>query len=228
MRFVKQGHNAPFWRSACPWVAVALIACLACVIVTVMALRRARDRIAVDSAVVPSLAESGPASGGDEEAAREALIVLDGASRVERGGGAYGSLFVAYRLTEEYPARNAIERVSSHLRTLGWVPLKEDWLNPGLPSSHVRGWTDYVDRTANLVRHVYQWSAEWQDSRGNLVDYSLRYECPEPGPSDLRSLWVTGLWYPAAQAKMMQQFTRIEAESRRTQGAQNVKEGDRE
>jgi len=190
-------------RSPCRWVAVALIVCLLCVAGTVLVLRCARDRIAPNSAMVPSLGETTPAAKADEEAGREALIVLDGATRVEHGRGAYGSLFVSFSFTEAYPAPKAIQQISSHLRDLAWVPLKEDWLNPGLPSSHVRGWTDFGDNTGNSPRHVHQWGAQWQDSRGNLVAYSLRYAYPEGGPRELRSLWVNGTWFPARSVKIM-------------------------
>ena len=216
MFFEKHDHDTSFCPSACRWAAVALIACLACVIVTVVARRWVRHRIATDNAIVPSLGETIPAAKADAEAGRQALIVLAGATRVTRGQGGHGSLFVAYRLAEEYPAPNAIQQISSQLSELGWVPLQEDWLNPGLPSSHVRGWTDFRDNVGNSPRHVHQWSAQWQAPDGNLVDYSLRYVYPEGGARDLRSLWVSGVWSPAPIVKIMRRDAPWRAFTRRS------------
>ena len=122
----KRDHNISFYRSVCRWEVVALIACVLCVTAMVVALRWTRDRTAADNAIVPSLGETIPTSKADEEAGRNALVVLDGATRVKRGHGAYGSFYVAYMLTEEYPARNAIQQISSRLGNIGWTPLKED------------------------------------------------------------------------------------------------------
>ena len=138
-----------------------------------------------------------------EVAGWEALIVPKDASGVERGHGAYGSFCVSYGLAEEFPARNTLQRISSHLSKLGWVPLKEDWLNPGLPSSHVSGWDEFRDMTSNPPRHVHHWLGQWQDLSGNVVIYSLRYSYPQGGPPDMHSLWINGSWYPKAGVKLM-------------------------
>lgn len=92
------------------------------------------------------VAETIPTTDPDE-ATRAALIVLDGATQLRRDPGAFGSYSVAYSLNEKYPASNAIQQISAELEAIGWTPLKEDWLNPGMPSSHIRGWTDFVDGT---------------------------------------------------------------------------------
>jgi hypothetical protein len=159
---------------------------------------------------VPSIPAGGSAlpTAGPDKATTAALIVLDGAKQLSRGPGAYGSFHVAYALAEKYPASNAIQRISSRLKALGWKPLHDDWLNPGLPSSHVRGWTDFVDFTATPMRHVHQWGAQWQDKAGNIVGYDLRYSYPESGAPDFQSLWIDAFWYPAAGVKMMQAATR--------------------
>jgi len=144
-----------------------------------------------------------PASAPSEEVA-SVLFVLEGARDVRQNNGAVGSYHVTYALSEKHPAGNAIRRISSQLEVLGWQPLKEDWLNPGVPSSHVRGWTDFIDATRRPTQHVHQWSAQWQDDSGNLVMYFFRYAFPENGPADLDSLSVIASWYPAAGVAAMQ------------------------
>ena len=156
---------------------------------------------------VPPVAETIPTTHPDE-ATTAALIVLDGATDVRRDPGAYWSFHVAYAIKEAHPASTAIQQISSRLKALGWTPLKDDWLNPGLPSSHVRGWTDFIDGTRTPMHHVHRWGAQWQDESGNIVAYNLDYSYPESGPQDLQSLWINGSWYPAAGVKIMQMQTR--------------------
>lgn len=152
---------------------------------------------------IGSIADTIPTTEPDETT-KAALIVLDGATQVRRDPGAYGSFGVAYALTEKHPASNAIQQISSRLKSVGWKPLKDDWLNPGLPSSHVRGWTDFIDGTKVPMVQVHQWGAQWQDKSGNIVDYTLRYSYPESGTPDLQSLWIDASWFPAASVKIMQ------------------------
>jgi len=182
----KHDQEAWFRGSARRWVAAAVIGCFLCLTVALVTIQWLAN--------------------ADQDSARDALIVLDGASAVEHGRGAFGSLYVAYALAEAYPARNAIERISSRLGDRGWTPLEVDWLNPGLPSSIVHGWDEFYDNTGNSLQHVYQWSAEWRDSAGNLVAYSLRYSYLARQPPELGRVWVNGLWYPAASVKTMQSF----------------------
>jgi hypothetical protein len=64
---------------------------------------------------------------------------------------------IIYHLQSEYPADDALRTISVCLKNLGWEPLKEDWLNPGLPSSHVRGWTYFEDETTKPATSVRAW-----------------------------------------------------------------------
>ncbi len=150
-----------------------------------------------------------------EKSRPEALVVVIGARNVQFFAGANEGLGVAYLLTDEYPARKTRGQISSRLRKLGWVPLKRNWLNPELPSSHEAGWQDFPDPMGKPPRYVYQWGAQWQDATGNLVAYSLRYEYPLGGPRDLHTLSVNGAWFPAASVKRMQRDTAKEREEQR-------------
>ncbi len=126
------------------------------------------------------------------------LIPLKGAEKVRYDKGAYDSLHVAYGLNEKYPAGDVLKQIDSRLKKLGWEPLKEDWLNPGLPSSHVSGWAEYVDGTMNPERQVHQWLADWKNRAGDVIVYSFTYTYPRRGKPDLQNLWVNGSWYPAS------------------------------
>ncbi len=202
-------HDASYFWSRPRCLTLVLIGCFFGAILTAVVLWCVRDHVAEDEAALPSLPEAATSRELDE-ATREALVVLDGASMVQCGAGALGSFFVIYTISEEYPARSAIEEISSRLGALGWVPLKEDWLNPGLPSSHVRGWTDYRNETRNPPAYTHQWSAQWQDRFGNVVAYTLQYEYRVGERPDLHSLWVNASWFPVASVGTMRSTGREE------------------
>jgi hypothetical protein len=83
---------------------------------------------------------------------------------------------VNYKVKVKYPARTLIGTYSDRLERGGWKPLPEDFLNPGVASSYVRGWTEHVDATLNPPMNVRQWLSQWEDSNHNIVSYLLRYE----------------------------------------------------
>jgi hypothetical protein len=126
------------------------------------------------------------------------LVPLKGAEKVRYDNGAYDSLYVAYGLNEKYPAREVLSQIAGRLKKLSWEPLKDDWLNPGRPSSHVRGWAEYVDGTVKPERQEHQWLAQWKNRAGDVVVYAFTYSYPRNGKADLQSLWVNGSWYPAS------------------------------
>ncbi len=127
--------------------------------------------------------------------ATDALIVLDGAKDVQRAPAAHG---VSYLLTQPFPAHNALNQIGKQLNELGWTPLSEDIDNPGMPSSHVRGWTEYTDVSVKPSRHEHLWKAAWRDQAGNIVEYLLVYSYPEKGPADLQTVHVHGMYTPAS------------------------------
>jgi hypothetical protein len=94
---------------------------------------------------------------------------------------------LSYQIEVEYPAVSIVSCISTQLAEKGWRPLKEDYWNPGLPSSHVRGWTQFVDASVHPEATVDQWAAQWENAAGNLVWYSMRYVYP---PGDRRRLAV--------------------------------------
>ena len=121
---------------------------------------------------------------------------------------------VRYELTEKYPAKYALKWINDELTKQGWKPLKDDFRNPGQPSSHVTGWTHFVDSTRKPEETVKLWQSQWSNSRGDIINYDLDYRWPWPGtgtpinPKDLctpktNKLQVFGIYIPAKQVKQL-------------------------
>jgi hypothetical protein len=130
---------------------------------------------------------------------------------VPRATGVKQSVFqgkdqIIYHVQSEYPADDVLSRISARLKKLGWEPLKEDWLNPGLPSSHIRGWTYYEDETTKPATSVRAWNADWESSTHDILIYILDYTCADNQCSstlNLRDLRVVAIRVPADLAKRM-------------------------
>jgi hypothetical protein len=142
------------------------------------------------------------------KSAEEALASINGASNVVRQGGAFESFSVDYSLQKGYPAKDVIEQISSRLKTRGWHPLEQDWLHPGVNSSHVTGWSAWNDVTVQSAPlQVLDWQAQWQNDAGDLVSYGFHYCYPLGAPPAQQTLEVNVSWYPAAgKAEMQRSF----------------------
>jgi len=127
----------------------------------------------------------------------DALIVCLGAEPVNWERYA-GSDQLGYQVKVEYPADSIISCISKKLSENGWQPLKEDFWNPGLPSSQVRGWTQFTDATAHPEATVDAWSSQWRNQAGDIVWYFLQYRYP---PKDRYTLYVNAGFIPANKAK---------------------------
>jgi len=114
---------------------------------------------------------------------------------------------IIYHVHAEYPADDVINAIKVRVRQLGWEPLKEDWLNPGLPTSQVRGWTYFEDWTTRPRTSVQSWNGEWQNQSGDILQYMLTYTCPDNRCSstfnlqDMTDLKVIAIRVPADLAK---------------------------
>jgi hypothetical protein len=85
---------------------------------------------------------------------------------------------LTYRVTEAYPAVATLSFIRSAVEANGWIPLKDDFLNPGLPSSHVKGWGTVIDETVSPSQTLHAWHAQWTNRHGDIVVYHLDYHCP--------------------------------------------------
>jgi hypothetical protein len=110
---------------------------------------------------------------------------------------------LTYSCEVEYPAENVIAFISKQLRANDWKLLKEDFMNPGLPSSHIGGWTDFEDGATKPSTHVYQWMADWENEGHDIVRYNLEYRSPAASTRDLHTLRVIALYIPAPVASEM-------------------------
>jgi hypothetical protein len=129
----------------------------------------------------------------------EGLIVCPGGQQMD-WAKSNGIDQLRYQISLEYPANSIISCISSGLAEKGWLPLQEDYWNPGLPSSHVRGWTNFRDATVHPEATVDSWYAQWVNNEGDIIFYALRYQYP---PGDRHNLTVLAGFIPANIAKNM-------------------------
>jgi hypothetical protein len=118
---------------------------------------------------------------------------------------------LTYMVDTEYPAESTIAFLSTQLRNRRWTALREDFLNPGIPTSEVRGWMQFEDASREPRASVRVWGCDWEDGAHNITLYYLEYRYPLSGahdPPDARMLHVMALYIPAAVAEKMKHVTR--------------------
>lgn len=136
----------------------------------------------------------------------DALIVCPGAEAIS-WRWTDGRDQLAYEVEVPYPADGVISCISGKLSQNGWQPLKEDFWNPRLPSSQVRGWTQFEDATAHPEQHVWSWMTQWQNQADDLAWYALEYRYP---PKGRYTLHIYAGFIPANIAKNMPKTSRKE------------------
>jgi len=85
-----------------------------------------------------------------------------------------GGFAVQYDLQACYPASAKLELLSKRMPA-AWVPRKESFMNPGIPTSQVRGWTHFEDDTTQPPTYVKHWAREWEDKSGSILTYHLMF-----------------------------------------------------
>jgi hypothetical protein len=108
---------------------------------------------------------------------------------------------LSYKLSVKYPAEEVIAFVRTELKREGWHALPEDYLNPGLASSHVTGWNSHQDGTGKMIMEVHQWLAQWKNNGGDVVWYVFRYTYPHRGRPDMDTLDVFASYFPSDIAR---------------------------
>jgi hypothetical protein len=83
------------------------------------------------------------------------IVVPSGATKINPESHRNGTTGVTYELNMRYPAMPLLEQIYKALPSPEWQPLKDDWLNPGTPSSHSRGWMNYSDGTRRPEAEVH-------------------------------------------------------------------------
>jgi len=112
---------------------------------------------------------------------------------------------LSYHVSSKFPATPVIDWISDKLQKVGWEPLKYDFLNPNLPSSHLTGWTYFLDERKGPALCVHQWLGDWKDASGNIVRYGFRYAQPGCSTLALTDLEVNAWYIPADVARQTQQ-----------------------
>ncbi len=144
------------------------------------------------------------------------FVVARGATEVKQSRW-QGHDQIVYRIQASYPAADVLKTIAVRLGQLGWKPLKEDWLNPGLPSSHVRGWTYFEDETTKPATSVRAWSADWENGVHDILTYQLEYRCAGnlcSSTLDLHDLRVVAIHIPADLAERMKATIPTDGKSR--------------
>lgn len=130
----------------------------------------------------------------------DSLIILKRASDVKYHKS-YGQYQISYKILNEYPAKDTITELNLRLEAKGWNPLKMDWLNPDVPTSHVRGWGSYIDGTTSPDLEVHSWHSNWKNENEDILTYALSYSYPRNGKPNMNELSVVGLYIPNDLAK---------------------------
>lgn len=137
---------------------------------------------------------------GDLTTKPTALVVLRGVGSVDyRVSDTMQSM--RYELSVPYPAADQLIELASRVAATGFRPLREHPMNPGLPSSFVRGWGDFVDGRKSPELRVYQWMGDWVGPEGEWLEYVLTYSYPEGSTPMLHTLRVDAVLIPADAAR---------------------------
>ena len=123
----------------------------------------------------------------------DSLFAVPGAVDV-RFAKLHGTEQLYYSLNTQYPARKIIDKIKAKLNALGWTPLEDSFLNPGIPTSHVSGWCNFEDATGERLQVVHSWWGDWTNNRGEIVTYILRYAYPKNNQPQLESLDVKAIY----------------------------------
>ncbi len=137
----------------------------------------------------------------EKAATPQALVVYPNAEAV--AFRQFGEIWqVYYEVPVAYPAESVLKHINASLERASWQPLKNDFLNPHLPSSHQKGWDSYLDATTKPATKVHQWLAQWKNPRGDVVSFALQYRYEAKGSPELKTLRVHGSHSPRGVAEM--------------------------
>ncbi len=130
---------------------------------------------------------------------RPCLVVVPGGTDI-KSIRYHGEDQLSYLVQSQYPADDVLHAIGSQLAKTGWKPLKEDYLNPGLASSQVRGFQYFPDLTTHPKSSARRWVGQWENGAHDIVNYMLEYRCTEDlcsSTRDLHDLHVSAIYIPA-------------------------------
>ncbi len=156
----------------------------------------------------------------------EELITPPGATDVRsKDVGSTRQLYC--NLDVPYPASSIIDFLNQELAARGWAPMEMGFLNPDIPTSHVRGWATFDDATGDAVKVVHQWWGDWSNADGAVITYVLRYAYPESGESDLEGLTLVGVYTPPERAELIKALLPYEEADVEVQRREDRREEDK-
>lgn len=103
------------------------------------------------------------------------LAPFHGAAGIKQAVYPSEAAAISYSLHIPYPASAIVAEVEAKAASSGWQPLNEDFWNPGIPTSSVRGWTSYLDHSRPDPAVMHQWQSCWRNKDGALLEYSFWY-----------------------------------------------------
>jgi hypothetical protein len=146
-----------------------------------------------------------PQSTGTTESVPDYLVIAGSATNVKHIR-AHGQDQVVYNVEAAYPASDVLKTINGRLERLGWIPLKEDFLNPGTPTSHVRGWQYFGDNSTEPRTSVRSWVSDWENTNHDILVYLLEYRCKDDlcsNTENLHYLRVVAVYVPSALAQQL-------------------------
>lgn len=145
------------------------------------------------------------------EDSASALIILEGSTEVHFSEGEETSQ-VTYFVRACFPADDLLSQLNNRLVEQGWSLRSESFFNPEIKSSLTRGWVEYLDSAGTESRIVYRWSAHWTNHDQEVVQFTLKYSCPqsatkgsEDSPDCLGRVRVRGVLFDEDAAKRHRQ-----------------------
>lgn len=160
--------------------------------------RTARSRVLCSTLATIIISCSG--GKGSTQECSPALVVLPEARNV-RCETSPEQQELVYEVSEPWPATQAIETIKNTLQAQGWKPILNDFLNPGVPSSHVVGWQSYQEDDSR----VRQWLGQWNNEQGQVAWYALTYRTAQEGEVALMDLKVQAVLLEASVANVLQE-----------------------
>ncbi|HEX2965944.1 MAG TPA: hypothetical protein VHO84_09165 [Syntrophorhabdaceae bacterium] len=99
---------------------------------------------------------------------------------------------LTYQLAVGFPARDFIESLSKKVRSLGYCPLKNDWLNRNMTTSYQKGWINYIGVKSPKApkQFISEWVSWWLNDSGDVLGCSLSYLSPSESPTNTTELRV--------------------------------------
>lgn len=122
--------------------------------------------------------------------ANPAFYIPEAASSVRVAAGGDD---LSFELNEPYPAERFRIALDGRLQRNRWKPVDELKLYPGRKTSdHSAGWQRYLEGEYR----VFRWTANWVDTAGSVITYSVTYKFPgqarpEGGTASVQGLHVT-------------------------------------